>query len=113
MSAPEVRPVEGRRDLEAFVALPYGLHRGDPGFAPLLRRDARALVDPPRNPFYDHADRELLLARSGGRVVGRIAAIHDRLHEEMHRDGAGFFGFLEAVDDAAPRRGGSSRTTSR
>ena len=101
MDRADVRPVRGRGDLEAFVGLPYALHRGDPGFAPLLRRDARALLDPAGNPFWDHADRELFLARSGGRVVGRVAAIHDRLHEETHRDGAGFFGFFESVDDPA------------
>ena len=32
-------------------------------------------------------------------MVGRIAAIHDRLHEATHRDGAGFFGFFESEDD--------------
>jgi GNAT superfamily N-acetyltransferase len=31
--------------------------------------------------------------------VGRVAAIDDRLHLETHGDGAGFFGFFEAVDD--------------
>jgi GNAT superfamily N-acetyltransferase len=67
----------------------------------MLRRDAGALVDPVRNPFYEHADRELFLARIDGRVVGRIAAIHDRLHEETHADRVGFFGFFESVDDAA------------
>lgn len=99
MAAPVLSPVRSRRDLDAFVALPYDLHRRLPGWAPLLRRDARALVDPARNPFYDHAERELFLARDGGRVVGRVAAIHDRLHEETHGERTGFFGFFESVDD--------------
>jgi hypothetical protein len=41
MAGPEMAPVRGRSDLEAFVALPYGLHRGDPGWTPMLRRDVR------------------------------------------------------------------------
>jgi len=101
MHTPDVSEVLGASDLEAFVGLPYELHRRDPGWTPMLRRDVRVLLDPARNPFFEHADRRLLLARLAGRVVGRIAAIHDRLHEETHADGAGFFGFFESVDDAA------------
>jgi GNAT superfamily N-acetyltransferase len=95
----EIAPAAGGRDREAFVALPYELHRGDPGGAPLLRRDVRALLDPRRNPFFEHADARLFLARTGDRALGRIAAIDDRLHRETHRDQTGFFGFFECVDD--------------
>jgi GNAT superfamily N-acetyltransferase len=101
MDRPRVEVAEGAGGLAAFVELPYLLHRGNGNWTPLLRRDARALVDARRNPTYQHAERELFLARAGGRVVGRIAAIHDRLHLETHADGAGFFGFFESVDDAA------------
>jgi len=101
MGAVEITPVAGSSELEAFVALPYALHRNDTGFTPLLRRDVRAQLDRARNPFFAHATRELYLARSGGRVVGRIAAIHDSAHEAVHRDGAGFFGFFETTDDPA------------
>jgi GNAT superfamily N-acetyltransferase len=101
MTTAQIGTVRGRADLAAFVALPYHLHRGLPGWTPLLRRDVRAVLDPARNPFFGHAERELFLARRGGRVVGRIAAIHDRLHNETHGDRVGIFGFLESVDDPA------------
>jgi len=38
-------------------------------------------------------------------VVGRVAAIHNHLHNEVHADKVGFFGFFECVNDftvAAP-----------
>jgi GNAT superfamily N-acetyltransferase len=101
MGAVEITPVAGRSELEAFVALPYALHRNDTSFTPPLRRDVRTQLDRARNPFFAHATRELYLARSGGRVVGRIAAIHDRAHEAVHRAGAGFFGFFETTDEPA------------
>src|SRR5512142_1236203 len=100
MSEIRIAPV-APSELGDFVAFPYSLHRADPGWAPPLRRDVRALLDRRKNPFYDHAERELFLARRGGAVVGRIAAIDDRLHLETHRDGAGFFGFFECEDDGA------------
>ena len=97
----DIDALRGPSDLEAFVAFPYELHRALPGWTPILRRDARAILDPARNPFYDHAERELFLVRRGGRVVGRVAAIHDRLHAETHGGRVGFFGFFESVDDPA------------
>jgi GNAT superfamily N-acetyltransferase len=105
MATLQIAPVRGWRDLETFVALPYALHRGDPCWTPPLRRDARTVLDPRRNPLFEHADRELFLARRGGRVVGRVAALHDRLHEETHGERTGFFGFFESVDD--PRVAGA------
>lgn len=99
MSSCTVVPVAERRTLEEFIGLPYALHRDDPRWTPPLRRDVRTLLDPARNPFFEHAEARLFLARAGARAVGRIAAIEDRLHAEIHGDGAGFFGFFESIDD--------------
>jgi GNAT superfamily N-acetyltransferase len=55
----------------------------------------------PDHPFVAHADIELFLAHEGGRVVGRIAAIDDRLHNARHQDNLAAFGHFEAVDEAA------------
>lgn len=94
-----VQPVRAGADRRAFVALPYRLHAGDPCWGPMLRRDAAALIDPRRNPFYEHADQELFLARRGSAVVGRVAAIVNRRHNEIHADRVGFFGFFECERD--------------
>ena len=94
-----VQPVTGRRDLADFVGLPYPLHRGDPCWVAPLRRDVRARLSRARNPFFDHAEAEYFLARSRDRVAGRIAAIHNRLHDEVHGDRVGFFGFFECARD--------------
>jgi GNAT superfamily N-acetyltransferase len=99
MQALSVRAVRDRRDLKAFVALPYRLHAADPVWAPPLRRDVRELLSRERNPFFDHAEAEYFLATRGGRVVGRVAAVSNRLHNEIHGDRVGFFGFFETEDD--------------
>jgi len=100
MSAPSVRTVRDRRDLKSFVDLPYRLHSRDLVWAPPLRRDVRGLLSRTRNPFFDHGDSEYFLAERAGRVVGRIAAITNRLHNETHGDRVGFFGFFECEDDS-------------
>lgn len=54
-----------------------------------------------RNPFFEHAEAQYFLARRGGKPAGRIAAVHNQLHNDFHRDAVGFFGLFESVDDPA------------
>jgi GNAT superfamily N-acetyltransferase len=58
-----------------------------------------ALLSRSKNPFFEHAEAEYFLAERDGVVVGRIAAISNRLHNETHGDRVGFFGFFECIND--------------
>ena len=64
-----------------------------------MRRDVEALLSRSKNPFFEHAEAEYFVAERGGEVVGRIAAISNRLHNETHEDRVGFFGFFECIED--------------
>jgi hypothetical protein len=98
----DIRRVAGRRDFRRFIDYPYDRHAADPHWVPPLRLAEHERLTPAKNPFFEHADVELLLAVRGGRVAGRIAAIDDRLHNDTHRDNLAMFGFFEAADaDAA------------
>lgn len=99
-----VSEVSSGRDLTGFVELPYRLYAGDGDFVPPLRSDVRWMLDPARNPFWRHARRTLFLARRGGRVVGRIAAIADDEHNRVHADRTAFFGFFECENDPEAAR---------
>jgi GNAT superfamily N-acetyltransferase len=102
MASPEitVRPVEGRRDLNAFIKLPYRLHKGTPWVPPLVY-ERRHFLNKEKNPFFKHGDAEYFLAERDGVVVGRISAQFDRLWDE-HQGGAdGMFGFFESENDPA------------
>jgi len=99
MAGVTVVPVETRRDLRDFIGLPYRLYRRDPLWVPALRRDVAATLSPTKNPFFQHAEARYFLARRAQSVVGRIAAVHNRAHNDFHGDKVGFFGFFECVDD--------------
>ncbi len=101
----EITPVASKRDRREFIDLSYRLHADDPNWVPPLRSEARELITPGKNPFFAHADVELMLAREGGRVVGRISAHIDRLAlaqppEQGMGPGTGNWGLLEAEDEA-------------
>jgi GNAT superfamily N-acetyltransferase len=95
----DVRPVAGRADLERFLKLPWLIYEGDPNWVPPLLSDVRKALDPQKHPFYEHAEVALFLARRGRDVVGRIAAVVNRAHNEFHEDRLGFFGLFECIDD--------------
>lgn len=96
----EISRVESRRDFSRFIDYAYERNANDPHWVPQLRLSERERLTPKKNPFFAHADVELLLARRDGRITGRVAAIDDRLHNDKHRDNVAMFGFFEA-DDAA------------
>jgi GNAT superfamily N-acetyltransferase len=93
--------VSNRRDLGRFVDYPYARNRLDPHWIPPLRMAERERLSARKNPFFAHADVELLLAVRQRRVVGRVGAIDDRLHQDVHRDNTAAFGFFEAEDAGA------------
>ncbi len=95
-----VKPVETRAERRAFLKFPWQIYPGSyPAWVPPLLAEERKRIDP-RNPFFTHGSVQLFLAYRDGRVVGRIAAIENTLHNEVHSDRVGFFGLFESVDDS-------------
>lgn len=98
-----IRPVANKADLNAFVDLPYRLYAQDPNWVPPLKNEARDLLDPARNPWFDHGEARFFLAERSGRVVGRISAHLDHLAlqqpvEQGMGPGTGNWGLFEAED---------------
>ena len=96
-----VTPVDGGRELRAFIDLPKRLYAGHPGYAPHLDMERRDTFNARKNPYFQHADARFWLARRGDRVVGRISTQVDRAHLERYEDSTGLFGCLDAEDDPA------------
>jgi len=93
-----VRPVEGKRDLDAFIKLPFRLHRGTPWVPPLIF-ERRGFLDRDENPFFEHAEGEYFLAERDGEVVGRITAHVDERWTQFQGGNDGMFGFFECEND--------------
>lgn len=100
-----VTPASGKADIAAFIDLPWTIYANDPNWVPPLRMDVKELISPGKNPFFEHAEAQLFLARRGGKVTGRISAHIDRLAQTMpppqgFGPGTGNFGLFEAMDAA-------------
>jgi hypothetical protein len=100
MTAVTVTPVAGKADLAEFIRLPKRLYRGMPGYVAPLDMERSEALSPKTNPYFDHAEVQLFLARRGDKVVGRISAQYDKLHDEKYGDDAGQWGYIDAENDA-------------
>jgi GNAT superfamily N-acetyltransferase len=97
----EVRPVRSRRELRAFIRLPWRIYQGVANWVPPLISERKRHLDPRRNPFFEHAEVEYFLAWRDGQPVGRITAhVDDRLNE-FQDNRWGLFGFFESERDPA------------
>ena len=93
-----VVPVGNRRQLGAFIRLPWSLYAQDPHWVPPLRLERR-LHFSSLNPYFAHADWQGWIALRGERPVGRISAQVDELHRRHYAVKSGHFGFLECEND--------------
>jgi hypothetical protein len=97
----EVRPVRGRRELRAFIKLPWRLYRDEPKWVAPLLMDVKKRLDQRKNPFFKHAEAQYFLAYRDGRPVGRISAHVDRNFNEFQGNDWGLFGWFECEQDTA------------
>lgn len=103
-----VAPVEGKKGREAFVDLGRRFAAETPNAVPQLRSEQLELVDPRKNPLFEHAEVQLFIARRGGKPVGRIAGCIDGLVLAMKPaqgfgPGTGLWGYFDADDEAAAK----------
>src|SRR6266542_1727779 len=89
--------------IDRFLRVARRIYRKDPHWVAPLLKASRELLGA-GNPFFDHAEMQLFVASRDGGDVGRIAAILDRRHNEVHGERTAFFGFFECQNDLAMSR---------
>ena len=82
-----------------FLDVVDRIYNDDPHYVRPLDMDLKDRLDPKKNPFFEHAEGTVFTAYEDGKCVGRITAQIDREHLARHKDDAGFFGFLDTIDD--------------
>lgn len=95
----EVTEVASRSERDAFIRFPWQIYKNDPAWVPPLLLERKEFLDREKHPFYEHGDAALFLARSGGRIVGRIMASDDPNYNAIHQTNVGCFGLFECIDD--------------
>jgi hypothetical protein len=79
--------------------LPWSIYADDPAWVPPLILERKEHLSP-RNPYFEHARYQSWIAYRNGTAVGRISAQIDQLHIDQGHGAEGFFGMIEAEDNA-------------
>jgi GNAT superfamily N-acetyltransferase len=96
-----IREANQRDVMKDFVRLPYRLYKNNHNWvAPLIFEEKRNLTAA-HNPFLRKNPVVLYVCYKDNRPVGRIAGIINKVHNEVHKDKTGFFGFFESINDEA------------
>ncbi len=88
-----------RRDVRAWIDLPYRLYTGDPLWVPQMVDEARMQLDHRRNPFFRHSYADFLLAELDGQAVGRVAIMENTRYNTRRDSKAALFTLFETVED--------------
>ena len=95
----QVNPVNARPERRQFIRLPWSIYANDPVWVPPLILERKEHLSP-RNPYFEHARYQSWIAYRDGSAVGRISTQIDQLHLDQHQKDEGFFGMIEAEDNA-------------
>jgi hypothetical protein len=97
---------EDRQRLKDFVAFHWDYYRTDLRYVPLLDYEylGSKLLGitgffEPDNLFFKRAEARFFIAYRDSKPVGRCMAFVNRAHEKHWRDGVGFFGHFECIED--------------
>ena len=95
----QIKPVDSRQELKRFIRIPWSIYMDDPAWIPPLILERKEHLSP-RNPYFEHARFKSWIAYRNGKAVGRISAQIDQLHLDQYKKNEGFFGMIEAEDNA-------------
>ncbi len=95
----QVAPVRTRREFRRYRDFHKSVYKGDPNWVQPLNMDFKEKLDRAKNPFFEHADRELFAAFRDGRLVGRVLGIVDDNHNAFHKEKVVFFGQYESFNE--------------
>jgi len=94
-----IRTVESKKDLNAFIRLPFKIHKNHSNWLPPLIADEEKVFDAAKNYSFDHCETILLLAERNNVLVGRIMGIINPAYNLTHNEKNARFFALETYDD--------------
>ncbi|MEN8192683.1 MAG: hypothetical protein ABFS12_07680, partial [Bacteroidota bacterium] len=99
MSNIEIKQLDRKKGIVPFLKFAWKIYKDDPYWVPPLMMDKKKLLNKDKNPFFKTAELEMFMAYKDGAPVGRIAAIKNGTHNQVHNENIGFFGFFESIND--------------
>lgn len=94
-----IKEVTSQTELKKFVTFPFSLYKDSKYWVPPIIKDELETFDKTKNPVFKNADAWFFLAYKDGKIVGRVAAIINRLEVEKQGLRKMRFGWFDFIDD--------------
>ncbi len=91
----QVKEITTTRELKKFIRFPHSIPRENNAWVPALDFDEMNN----KNSAFDHCQAHYYLAYDGDKIVGRVAAIYNKLHTETWGEDYMRFGWIDFIDD--------------
>lgn len=95
----EIREIHSKKDIKTFVDFPTKLYKGVPEYSYPLRMDELNMFNPKKNLAYKDCEVAMFLAYKDGEVVGRIAAIIQKLYNAKINEKRVRFTRFDSIND--------------
>ena len=95
----KIQEISTKKELKQFVKFPFSLYKGNKYWVPPIISEEVESFDKLKNPVFEHADARFFLALKDGKIVGRVAAIVNRLEIDVQKVSRMRFGWMDFIDD--------------
>ena len=95
----KIQEISTKKELTQFVKFPFSLYKGNKYWVPPIISEEVESFDKLENPVFEHADARFFLALKNGKIVGRVAAIVNKLEIETQKVKRMRFGWIDFIDD--------------
>ena len=95
----EIQEVTFEKGISNFINFPHDLYKDDPNYVPEIFIGQKDMMNPNKYPFHQYGKVRYYLAKKGDQTVGRIAAIENTNYNAHFKSKAGFFGFMDFIED--------------
>ncbi len=95
----DIIPVVSKAAKKQFVEFHYELYKDCSQWVPPFKADIYLMMNKKKHPFYLHSDSDFYLAIKDNQVVGRIAALENRVFNQFHKVKDAEFYLFDCVDD--------------
>jgi GNAT superfamily N-acetyltransferase len=97
--AVEIKEVISKKELKRFVKFNIELYKDSPYHVPGLIDEELMTLDRKKNPAFEQSEAIYFLAFRDRKIVGRIAGIINHKANEVWKQKAARFGFVDFIDD--------------
>lgn len=95
----QVKEIQNKKDLDAFVKFPMQLYKNNPYYVPPIISDEKKSMSKEHNPVFKEAEAKFFLAYKEDQIVGRIAAIINWKEVKEQGKNKMRFGWFDTIDD--------------